>query len=929
MNDEQNMIIRLQIENAALRRENKTLRTLLEHHGITWKEPVHNTADTRNQLIEKRLALYKSYFRGRQDVYAKRWFGKDGKKNYGPVIRRECKKWNPSRRRYELSPIPGESAYEPLTDEILIRHLSVNDDSYGLYVVVNDDECFLAVIDFDGDRWKDEVSQFIKVVDTYHFPYLIERSQSGNGGHLWFFFEQALKAKKARQFCSTLITLCMEHLSTLHMKAYDRIFPTQDRVTKNGFGNLIALPLEGSARTKGNTLFLNRNLQACENPWDMLQNTRKIHEDKIDIFLNQAGASFDTGKLGIGSPLTILSKEAHVPLLESSIILPIMLQNGIHIPMEDLSSHVINKLKRIASFKNPEFYKAQRMRLSTWNKPRIICCVDKSDDGQMILPRGCLEAIQNDCSEEGISVQLTDQRYVGQKNEFNFIGQLREEQQVAVDAMLQHDCGILSAPTGFGKTIISTALISKINTNTLIIVHTKPLLDQWLHSIRSFVMEKNQPVEVGILGGGKNTLTGCLDIALINSLAQEDHIDVVTNYGMIIVDECHHVAAVSYEKVLKTVRAKHVYGLTATPIRYDGHHDIIFMQCGPVIYQVNQTSSTTEHELKGTVSSILTLFRCDYQQMEIQQIYEALTKDAARNHLIVEDIRKQVLQKRSILVLSTRLEQLKLLHRLLEAAGLSALIMSGSQPVRIKREVTAYLRRMKEENLPVLILSTGKYIGEGFDFPKLDTLVFASPIAWKGNVIQYVGRVSRVYKDKRDVLIIDYIDFKIPVLVRMFSKRLNAYHKIGFSVADRPDKPFEKLLFSSGDYGETLQKDLYDSPGPIVFSVPYVLPNKVRYLLKLITELAKNKKVFMLIRNVQNTLQAEEVEQLYRQLETSGITFKTTEQELPNCILIGNRIVWYGSIHLFGKIEKDDTMLRLDDPTYLNDFSSVVNYDSA
>lgn len=924
----------LEKENTALRIESKRLRSLLESHGIAWQEPKHDVDQSRDQLIRKRLELFRLYFRGRDDIYAHRWF-KDGVKQYSPVIKKKFLDYDPMRKKRIVLPSEGESIYEPLTEDVIFRHLSKTNPpqkafAIGLYVIVNDDECFLSVVDFDGITWQQDLFQVVKIIEEHGFPYMIERSQSGNGGHLWFFFVEAIKAKKARQFCSSLLTLAMQRCPTLKMDAYDRIFPTQDSITKKGFGNLIALPLEGDARSKGNSVFVDKEFNPFPDQWETLSNTRKLEERQIDEFLQNLGPNFDTGIMGLGAidnpriqDIKQLSIQEKMP---SS--LQITLKNGMHLPTGALPPSLVNRLRRIASFKNPEFYKAQQMRLSTWNKPRVITCAELEDDGTMVLPRGCFEAVKTECVSAGITLVIEDKRNSDSSFPFTFVGTLREEQQAAVESLAAHDNGVLSAPTGFGKTVIASALIAHLQTSVLIIVHTKPLLQQWVDRLKSFLREKDIPVEPGILGAGKDSLSGKVDIALINSLALEEHLWKVASYGLVIVDECHHVAAVSYERVMKAVMAKHVYGLTATPIRNDGHNDIIFMQCGSIIHQVDQAIWTHQQNLSGTVIPRFSKFRCDFQHLQIQEIYDKLTRDSERNTQIVEDIKLQVSSNRSILVLSTRIEQLSALEAQLVNDGVPCLVMSGSQSAKVKRKVQAYLEQMRESHIPALILSTGKYIGEGFDFPRLDTLIFASPIAWKGNVIQYVGRVSRTHEEKCDVLIVDYIDFKIPVFIRMFAKRVNAYKKIGFSVAQDQNEPKEKLLFSSSEYWEALEHDIVETAGPVIFSIPYLLYGNLKRHSQFLADMTKKKAIIMILRvseRATTTSSSNSWEQVHSELKRLGIEVHLTEDELANFILIGDRIVWYGSIHPFGKVEPDETVLRLEDPTYAADFKSLVS----
>ena len=893
----------LKAENTRLKAENERLRALLAQHGIAAEQP--NAKDE----AARRVALYRSFFRGREDVYAQRWFNKAGKKQYSPKMREKYQYLKANERKAATE--QGIDIYAPFDDEAVSRHLKKGEGSekhaYGIYLIVGDDECYTAAFDFDGEGWREDITVVVETIEERGFPYLIELTQSGNGAHLWFFFKEAIKARKARQFCSSLITLTMERHPLLEMKSYDRIIPTQDQVALNGFGSLIALPLEGKARDQGRTIFLDRQLNTLSNPWIVLQHQKKIGEAAIDEFLASVGSSFDTGKVGMERPKEVLPLFTHIdPVKETAMTktIEVTLAQGLAFPISGLPASLINELKRIASFHNPEFYKAQAMRLNTKNIPRIICCADL-EDGVMTLPRGCLESALEVFRHSGIAVTLDDHRSSGNQMELVFNGVLREEQQVVVTEMMRHNAGVLSAPTGFGKTVAAAALIAELGQSTLVIVHTMVLLRQWQQRLEQF-LGLSCGLSCGLLGGGKNTLTGAVDVAVINSLRQEQYDALLSQYGVVIVDECHHVAAVRYEQVLKRVSARHVYGLTATPMRSDGHHDIIFMQCGPLIHRIDSRAWREKEELATTVIARFTSFRCDYQRLGIQEVYEKLSKDEERNGLLVEDIGRYVQQGRSILVLANRLEQLGTLQVLLSKRGLESLLMSGSQSAKEKRRVAAYLDELKRSGRAALILSTGKYIGEGFDFPALDTLILATPIAWKGSITQYVGRVSRQYEGKSEILVLDYVDFRVPVLTRMFAKRVKAFKKEGFAITQHGQKPEDELVYTRETYWLLLERDLREVSGPILFSTPYLSPPRVQRLLPLLKELSESKPVVVRVpMGTSSTL-----------LESHGITLQHTAEDLVNCILIGERILWYGSINIFGAVEESDSLLRIEDPTY-------------
>ncbi len=899
----------LQKENKRLREENQRLRTLLQQYGISFE------SHTPEDIINQRLRLYRSFFRGREDVYAQRWYRKDGKKQYSPMFNSTYR--YAGKEAQEAAKKRGEYIYEPLDDEALNRHLRRDErnarHAYGIYLIVNDDEVYVAAMDFDGAGWKRDIQAIVAIVQEYEFPHLIECSQSGEGAHLWFFFEESIKAKKARELLSSFVTIAMQRHPFLQMESYDRIFPSQERVTVDGLGSLIALPLEGEARRNNRTVFLDAELNVQVDPWAVLRDLQKISLDAVDRFLVQIGPAFDVGKMGL-QVVVERQSELALTMAQDRVFareITATLASGISFPIANLPASLINDLKRIASFHNPEFYKAQRLRLSTWDTPRVICRAELQDD-VMTLPRGCYDAVKQTFENAGVALTIADNRSQGSSVSLQFAGELRDEQQAVVSELKSHNAGVLSAPTGFGKTVVGAALLAELNKSALIIVHTRPLLLQWKKRIREFL-----GVEAGLLGGGNRSLTGGVDIALINSLSQDQYEEQIGEYGVVLVDECHHVGAVSYEQVLQRVKAAHVYGFTATAMRSDGHQAIIFMQCGPLLCRIDPKEWREKRELVGRVVTSFTPFRCNYRNLRIQEIYEALANDEERNQLIANDVAEHAKEGRSILVLANRVDQLSQLETLLQDWGLDTLLLVGGQATKKKRELQAQLQHLQETNTPALILSTGKYIGEGFDFPSLDTLVLAAPVAWKGSIIQYVGRVSRWHEGKTEAIVLDYIDFKIPVLARMFTKWVRAFKDLGFSIAQMGQKTDEELLYTKETYWEALQRDINATDGDVFFSVPYLSTRRVHQVLPFLIELATKRSV-----TIQMPSKADAT-----LFSNTAVEIIQTEKELVTCMVIGEQILWYGSINVLGNIQENDTLLRIEDATYVDDLRKWLQDD--
>jgi superfamily II DNA or RNA helicase len=461
----------------------------------------------------------------------------------------------------------------------------------------------------------------------------------------------------------------------------------------------------------------------------------------------------------------------------------VVLSNLLYIEKQQLPSAMLDRLMRVAAFQNPEFYKAQAMRLSTYGKPRVISCGESFPE-HIGLPRGCLEEVAAVFKAHRVKVELRDERTTGQPINAAFRGELRPDQREAVTQILAHDQGILCAPTAFGKTVVGACLIASRAANTLVLVHRRQLMDQWRERLSAFL---STPIEhIGQVGGGKSKRTGVIDVAVIQGLQRNGEVkDFVADYGQIIVDECHHLSAFTFEQVLRQAKAKYILGLTATPTRKDGHHPILFMQCGPIRYHRSAKDATFSF-LKHQVIPRYTTFNCNDQNgaATIQDIYSALVSDEARNDLIVQDLKEALLAGRSPLVLTSRTEHLKHLTECLSGIAHRAFILKGGMGIRQRKKLAESIAAIPPGESRVL-LATGSYIGEGFDDPQLDTLFLAMPVSWKGTLQQYVGRLHRVHENKTEVRVYDYADVQVPMLARMFKKRLAGYAALGYTLDER------------------------------------------------------------------------------------------------------------------------------------------------
>ncbi len=735
--------------------------------------------------LNEKIALFRSLFKGREDIYPRLWTSKKtGNKGYSPVCENEwisgiCRK--PVVKCGDCD----NRKFSPLTDNVIHRHLDGN-ITIGIYPMLQDEACYFLAIDFDKQTWQDDVKAFMTTCKHNNIPASLERSRSGNGGHIWIFFSEPVPAMLARQMGSFLITETMANRHELDMKSYDRLFPNQDTLPKGGFGNLIALPLQKTPMERGNSIFLDENLIPYPDQWAYLSNVRRISFNEVQFFVKEAIKTKDI--MGISMSQTdddvkpwekSLSDVQKFEKLSCKLPseIPMVMANRIYIKKDGLPSQLLNKIKRLAAFQNPEFYKKQSMRLSTALTPRVICCAEIIND-YMTIPRGCLKELAELCSVNNISLNIREKRFDGNKVEFNFHGELTEDQGKAYKKLLEYEIGIFVAPPGIGKTVVGIRLAAGRGINTLILVHRKPLLEQWRTQISSFLgLSMN---EIGQIGGGKDKSTNIIDVAMLQSLDKQDGVDNrIKNYGQIIVDECHHISAFSFEQVMMEANARYITGLTATPYRRDGHQPIITMQCGPIRYKIT-AKKNTESSLKHKLITRATEFLCSWSDKEnIHNLWPLLIIDEKRNQIIFNDIIEALEEKRSPIVLTERKEHLEILKGKLEKFVKHIIVLHGGMKAGIRKEMIAKLTEIPgtEERL---ILATGQYIGEGFDDPRLDTLFLAMPFSFKGKMVQYAGRLHRLHPWKIETRIYDYVDVNMPVLLRMYKRRLKAYKALGY-----------------------------------------------------------------------------------------------------------------------------------------------------
>ncbi len=770
---------------AELRRSTSTQPTSERTAGS-----VTNRSPTRDKI-----ALFRSLFLGREDMYPRRWENAvKGTSGYAPVCANEWKRGVCHKPRVRCGACPNQ-AFVPVTDAPVEDHLRGR-HTIGVYPMLADDTCRFLAADFDGEAWRRDAGAYLAACRMKEVPAALERSRSGNGAHVWIFFEEPVAASLARRLGAHLLTEAMECNPDIGFRSYDRFFPSQDTLPQGGFGNLIALPPQGVPRESGNSVFLDAAFEPWPDQWSFLSGLRRMALAEIGALVDEAGRR---GRIvGLRLPLddedeepwtAPPSRRRSLPAIAGTLPerVDAVLGDQLYIAREGLPPGLVNRLVRLAAFQNPAFYAAQAMRRSTFATPRVIACAELLSH-HLALPRGCLEAMKELLDELGIGLDLRDERHAGRPIETTFLGELTPEQAGAVEALLAHDTGVLAATTAFGKTVVAASLLAARGTNTLVLVHRRQLMDQWIARLGAFLDLADS--DIGRIGGGKRNPTGVVDVAVIQSLVRGDEVDdIVAGYGHLVVDECHHLSAPSFEKVARRAKVKYVLGLSATVARQDGHHPIVFMQCGPVRFRASAKAQARQRPFAHRALLRPTAFRLpdgiEPERPPIQQVYAAIGADDDRNALIADDVLSALESGRSPLVLTARKDHAERLAGRLGRFARNVLFLHGGMGVRQRRALMGRLEDIPDTEERVLI-ATGRYIGEGFDDARLDTLALAMPVAWRGTLAQYVGRLHRLHPAKHEVLVYDYVDEAVPVLMRMARKRVRGYRNLGYSV-ERPD----------------------------------------------------------------------------------------------------------------------------------------------
>lgn len=886
---------------------------------------------TQSSSSKEKIDLFLSLFKGRTDICAKRWKNKPG---YSPYCHNDFKLGICNKPKIKCTECKN-SHFAPLDEKQMKNHL-LGKHVLGLYPMTTNDTCFLLAMDFDESTWAEDIKVVIKVCKENNIPVYAERSRSGDGCHLWFFFEKEMKASLARKFGTIILNLAMQECGNIKFDSYDRLFPSQDFLQKEGFGSLIALPLQKEAREHGNSVFIDTNLNEIGDQWLYLSQVKRISEEFVTRFCKLVTI------IQLSDENERVDRESRLhPIEKSDFSETVILKrgSGLFVSKSGLSPKALLSIRKLASYANPEFYAKQAMRQSTYGTPRVTVLYAE-DSNNIILPRGIESDLVDKLNSVGVKYSMMDERNEGKSIKVNFKGELTDHQCEALEKLSENTEGVLSATTGFGKTVVGAKLIAEKKCSALILVHTKELVAQWKDRLEQFLeideviekRRKNRSI-IGQLGGGKKTINGIVDIAIMQSMFEQDKSikQIINQYGLVLVDECHHISATNFSRILSATDAKYVYGLTATPIRKDGHHPIIFMHLGPIRYKVDAKQEAKKRNFEHFIvprftSTRMPLYKSQ-EEWHITEIYQHICESNYRNELIVSDVIHAINSGRNPLILTERTSHIEHLVQLMSNKDFEVIVLSGNLKTSERKEALKKIRAL-EDNNRFVIIATGKLIGEGFDEARLDTLFMAMPIAWKGTIAQYAGRLHRNFEGKEEVLIYDYVDVHIPVLERMYHKRLTAYHSVGYSVRSNGTQfNIDNGIYDEANYFEHVIKDIRNANKNILISSPFLQKKKLNAIKDILVEKYKmGARIVLCIKNLDEFAKKHRiyVAEFVNEIEKAGVQVMQLPKNRYKFMIVDNKIVWYGGIDILGASFNENSLIRLEDEELANELVGVV-----
>lgn len=957
-----------------LEKENQYLRNLLMDAGIPYSaneindgnnvyDPNQGERIIPKDITETDAKMFFRMFWGRTDVYSKRTVKKStGEVNYYTQCYNFWKKGCP---RITGSKIKcrdcQRQAYKELKKEQVIEHLRGNaedaTDVIGIFPLFADDTCRFIVFDFDNhekgaekkdyanvdDMWKDEVDSLRKICGLNGIDALVERSRSGKGAHLWIFFQKPIEASLAREFGNALLKKGAESVNLRSFRFYDRMLPMQDHLPKGGLGNLIALPLQGQALREGNSAFIDEHWNAYPDQWGVLQSKKKLSrefiEDKIKAWTEKNPC------IAADCDEKPWEKTKNFQKEDVEGILHITLANGVYVNTVNLQPRIQNQIRRMAAFHNPVFYKNQAMGLSNFENYRYIYL--GSDEGDFIkIPRGLLENITEECEKANIEYIIEEKRSIGRPIHVKFMGELKEAQTLAVEELLQYDNGILNAATAFGKTVVCCDVIAKKQVSTLILLQSSALMEQWQDALERFLHIDEEPPEyetptgrkkkrksvIGKLQGVHDSTTGMIDLAMVGSVCKNgEYHKRLKEYGLILVDECHHAASDTIVNILQEVNAKYVYGVTATPFRGDGLEKINYMLLGPIRYKYTSKDRAKEQGIEHLVYPRFTrtvVPRFSQDKMHPNEAYEIIRNNEERDEFIIRDVKRCVDAGRTPVILSKFIDHSQRLYQRLMDYADKVFLLSGRNSKKEHKEMIKQMNQVKPEESMILV-ATGKLIGEGFDYPRLDTLIMATPVAWKGVVEQYAGRLNRDYDGKKNVMIYDYVDCHIAMFDRMYHKRLKAYKQIGYDIFSMgsTEKPNVNAIFDIDHYKDAYQRDLLSAQKEIIISSPAISGKKVSEMIHFLSDKQEaGMKIVIVTWKPDSYGYGDSAywQELQEQMRRAGFEVNLVEDYCEHYCIVDREVVWYGSMNFLGKGDVEDNLMRVVDTRIANELLEMT-----
>ena len=955
----------LQSRIQALEDENRLLKERLEEAGVSYANIVSGDAEGVVELydpdqgarikkfdVTDKIAsdFFMMFCRGRKDVYDLRYTNpKTGKNGYYS----QCfNRWDRGCHIQKKDGVRCKDcelrAYKPVTLPLIKAHMNGTDpngnDVVAIYPMLENNLCQLLVFDFDNhakgaeqedyanidDGWKEEINALRRICKNLDVDAVVERSRSGRGAHLWIFFKEMVPARLARRFGFALLEKGAESVNLKSFKYYDRMIPTQDALPEGGLGNVIALPLQGMALKSGNSAFIDENWNAYEDQLNVLAGTRRLSRQGIEDYLSLL---YSTGSIsednGTDAPW---DKNSEIEAGSVKGVVRIVLADRIYIDSTGMSNKTKRQLRRMATFSNKQYFQNQAMDMPNYDESRFIYL--GSDEGKyIVLPRGLREEILKKFDNAGISYKIEDKRTKGQELNISFRGELRESQIPAVETMLENETGILHAATAFGKTVVCCDMIARRGISTLILVDRADLMNQWIKRLEEFLDIDEELPEyqtktgrtrkrkslIGNLQGAHDTLTGIVDVAMIRSLKKKDGFHPkLKEYAQVYFDECHHAASDSAIEVLQEINAKYVYGVTATPKRGDGKEKINEFLLGPIRYRFTAKDRAEEQNINHLVYPRFTrtvkphhLSKTPYGN----DAYELIRNNDVRDEQIIRDVADCVQAGRTPVVLTKYVDHAKKLSERLKTYADRLILLTGANGTKARRAQVEELNKVDNSDSLILV-GTGSLLGEGFDFPRLDTLFMATPVSGENVVEQYVGRLNRDYDGKENVIVYDYVDSHIPKFDKMYSARMKAYKKIGYELCVNMDGEKQKAnaIYDIENYAETYWKDLEEANSAVVVSSPRLNNQKVDRIIKI---LGKRRELGVKVTIVTWHPDAykygkDDVRmELMERLRKAGFEIRLVEESCEHYAVIDNEIVWYGSVNLLSKEDAEDNLMRV------------------